>query len=463
SARRELFDGAVGGAALAINSLDWDWKKHPVIRLDLNAGDYNRSIAELDAMINVGLRASAEKYAVSVVGETNGERLANMIRDLHRSCGERVVVIIDEYDKPLLETIDAPEKHRELRSALKSFYGVLKPADEHLRFVFITGVTKFAQVSIFSDLNHLKDLTLDPRYADLCGWTQEEVEANFAPEIDLCAAEQDRAAYLARLKNFYNGYRFSKKELTIYNPFGLLLHFDSAGDFASYWYNTGTPTFLLKLINEQKIDVLNLEHWRVDERSFQKFDIANLNATVVLYQSGYLTIRDYEAERQSFVLDYPNEEVRASFAGALMEGVLRVGREGRDALLTKLLDAIYDGKPAAAMELLPPFFASIPHEIIVKEERYYQTVVHLIFTMLGLNCRSEVHQAVGSVDTLVETRDFVYCFEFKLDGTVAEALAQIDEKKYLLPYRGGGKKLFKIGAVFKQTERNLGAWQTVEA
>ncbi|MDR0867740.1 MAG: ATP-binding protein, partial [Planctomycetota bacterium] len=463
SARRELFDGAVGGAALAINSLDWDWKKHPVIRLDLNAGDYRLGVSILDSMIKMYLDFAAEKYGVELTGDNNADRFSRLIKNLHDKFGERVVVIIDEYDKPLLETIDAPEKHRELRSALKSFYGVLKPADEHLRFVFITGVTKFAQVSIFSDLNHLKDLTLDPRYADLCGWTQEEVEANFAPEIDLCAAETDRATYLARLKNFYNGYRFSEKKLTVYNPFGLLLHFDSAGKFSSYWYNTGTPTFLLKLINEQKIDILKLEHWRVDESSFQKFDIANLNATVVLYQSGYLTIRDYDAAEAEFILDYPNEEVRASFADALIEGVLRVETNERRAFLSRFVRAILHGEPTTAMELLPPFFASIPHEIIVKKEHYYQTVVHLIFTMLGFHCHSEVHQAIGSVDTLVETRDFVYCFEFKLNGTVAKALAQIDEKEYLLPYRGSGRKLFKIGAVFKQTKRNLGAWKVVEA
>jgi hypothetical protein len=264
---------------------------------------------------------------------------------LSRRCGERVVIIIDEYDKPLLNTIDVPDIHKEIRSALKAFYGVLKSSGEHLRFVFLTGVTKFSQVSIFSDLNNLIDLSLDPRYADLCGITQEEMERDFEPEIEQIAADKnlEKQKYLADLKRFYNGYRFSENTLTVYNPFGLLNHFYNNGTFDAYWFATGTPTFLIKLIENQKINILNLERSKVSLYDFQKFDVEKMDAYPVLYQSGYLTIVDYDEERNRFVLDYPNEEVRASFAKSLVDEYFHAPSEKAHALSIQLPDALFDG------------------------------------------------------------------------------------------------------------------------
>ena len=351
--------------------------------------------------------------------------------------------------------------HSTIRNKLKGFYGILKPYDKYLRFVFLTGVTKFSHVSIFSDLNHLLDLTLDSRYAGICGITQEELETGFVPEIESISKEtgKSREEYLEELRRFYNGYRFSEKPLTVYNPFGLLNHFDAEGKFLSYWYDTGTPTFLVKLIIEQKINIVELGNMRVRREDFRKYDIENMRAAPLLYQSGYLTITDYDEKRGRFTLDYPNDEVRSCFAGSLLEHYAPVPESVSSSLSTRLLDALYDGDVDLAMNTLRSFFAAIPYDIIKESENYYQTALHLVFTMLGFDCRSEVRIAAGRIDTLVETEDLVFCFEFKLDKTADEALAQIDSKEYLLPWAGIGKRLFKIGVSFDSGKRNIGEWK----
>jgi hypothetical protein len=398
---------------------------------------------------------------VPLEGGASSERFTRLIEALHNNQKERVVVIIDEYDKPMLAVIDKPELHETMLNALKGFYSVLKSSDEHLRFVFLTGVTKFAHVSIFSDLNQLDDLTLNPRYADLCGITQEELEASFQPEIEniLRESNKDCETYLGELRRFYNGYRFSEKELTVYNPFGLLNHFDKGGKFLSYWYDTGTPTFLVKLISDQKIDITSLNDMTVSYADFSKYDIETMQAVPLLYQSGYLTIADYDTESDQFVLDYPNEEVRSSFAKSLLEYYLKPPDGNFRSLSTQFPLALLKGDIDTAMNAVKIFFASIPYDIIKETENYYQTVIHLVFTMLGVNCHSEVRIASGRIDTLAETKNFVYCFEFKLNGTAEEALRQIDTKEYLLPWAGSGKKLFKVGVNFDTKKRNIDEWK----
>jgi hypothetical protein len=360
-----------------------------------------------------------------------------------------------------LETIDWPDIHKEIKSELKGFYGVLKSYDEYLRFVFITGVTKFSHVSIFSDLNHLTDLTLDPRYADICGLTQEEVERDFGPEIEAVLEDtgKGREEYLEELRRFYNGYRFSRKLLKVYNPFGLLKHFNAVGEFIPYWYETGSPSFLVKLITKQKIDITNLDNMRIGYDSFQKFDIENMDAVTVLYQSGYLTMSDYDEEENEFLLDYPNLEVRSAFAKSLLRQYLMAPADNANALFFELPKTLRNGNIDGAIETIRQLLASIPYDIVRESENYYQTAIHLIFTIFGLNCRSEVRIAAGRIDTLVETKSYVYCFEFKLDKSADEALAQIDTKDYLLPWAGSGKMLFKVGVNFDSEKRNIGEWK----
>jgi len=454
--KRELFTG------LSLDSLEWEWEKHPVIRLDLNAGVYSNGVEALYSALSRELKREARKLEVILDEDGCINQLASLIEKSCEKTSQKAVVIIDEYDKPMLSTIDEPEIHKQIRAELKGFYGVLKSYDKYLKFVFLTGVTKFAHVSIFSDLNHLTDLTLDPHYADICGITQEELEHCFDPEITsiLERTEKDRVEYLDELRRFYNGYRFSKKQLKVYNPFGLLKHFGS-GEFASYWYETGTPTFLVKLIAAQKLNIINLGNMQVGDRDFRKFDIETMRAEPLLYQSGYLTVKDHDDESNLYTLDFPNIEVRSCFANSLLEQYLQTSDETAGGLNVCLLQALLKGNVEEAVNALRRFFAVIPYDIIKDTENYYQTAVHLIFTMLGFNCRSEVRIASGRIDTLVETKNFVYCFEFKLNGSAEEALAQIDTKEYLLPWEGSGKKLFKVGISFDHDKRNIGEWKAI--
>jgi hypothetical protein len=459
--RRELFGAIAGQPPLAVDGLDWEWKQYPVLRIDLNPGNYTEGADVLDATLRDSLFNAAVSAGLALRGELLPHQFGNLIRDMAKQAGQRTVVLIDEYDKPLLATIDAPEIHAKIRSALKAFYGTLKSSDACLQFVLLTGVTKFSQVSVFSDLNNLTDISLNPAYYDICGITQEELETNFLSEIDGVVKENnlDKNEYLARLRRYYNGYRFSKSKETVYNPFGLLNHFFNHGDFQTYWFSTGTPTFLIKLIERQKIDILGLERKAFSLASLQRFNVDNMDALAVLYQAGYLTIVDYDDEVNEYSLDYPNEEVRSAFAEALLEQYFQAPGMDMNALATTLPRALIKGDIEGAMNSLPPFFAAIPYDIQLKDEKYYQTVVHLVFRMLGLRCQSEVRIAAGRIDTQVETKSHVYCFEFKLNGTAEEALAQIDSKDYLLPWRGSGKTLRKVGVSFDWEKRNIGEWK----
>jgi hypothetical protein len=327
---------------------------------------------------------------------------------------------------------------------------------------FLTGVTKFSQVSVFSDLNNLTDISMSPKFSSLCGITQEELERDFADEIAavLETKHTDRQSYLDEVKRFYNGYRFSEKPETVYNPFGLLNHFNEDGKFNAYWFATGTPTFLVTLIEKQKIDVLSLDQMSLASMNFRKFNVDAMDAPAVLYQAGYLTIIGYDGEFNEYILGYPNEEVRTAFSNALLEHYVKAPSMDINSLAVALPRAFAKGDIDAAMKALPPFFSSIPYDIQIKDEKYYQTIIHLIFSMLGLYCRSEARIAAGRIDTLVETRNYVYCFEFKLNGRAEDALRQIETTDYLLPWRGNGKGLFKIGVSFDYEKRNIGEWKT---
>jgi hypothetical protein len=462
--RRELFGAIAGQEPLAIDGLPWEWKKHPVIHIDLNPGNYAEGVEHLNARLRSVLSENAAKAGLALHDDVFAEQFYHLIRDAAEQAGQKAVVIIDEYDKPLLTTIDEPDIHATMRNALKAFYGTLKSSDAWLQFVLLTGVTKFSQVSVFSDLNNLTDISLNPAYCDICGITQKELETNFLSEIDGVAQEKNinKDDYLARLRRYYNGYRFSKKEETVYNPFGLLNHFFNHGDFQTYWFATGTPTFLIKLIERQKIDILGLERKAFTLAGLQKFNVDNMDALAVLYQSGYLTIVDYDDELNEYTLDYPNEEVRSAFAEALLEQYFQAPSMDMNALATTLPRALIKGDIEGAMNSLPSFFAAIPYDIQLKDEKYYQTIVHLVFRMLGLRCQSEVRIAAGRIDTLVETKKHVYCFEFKLNGTAEEALAQINSKEYLLPWSGSGKELVKVGVSFDYEKRNIGEWKTAK-
>ena len=454
SGKKELFEG------LAISKTDWKWSVHPVIRLDMSAGAYSEGAKNAQNAIKMLLSDNAQKLGIDLdIEDSLPVQFHKLIKESTKKYGQKAVIIVDEYDNPLLSVIDKKEEFEKTREILRDFYKIIKVSEENIRFAFLTGITKFAQVSVFSALNNLTDITLDPQFADICGITQEEMEYNFAPFVDKYANNYDgKENYVKMLKSFYNGYRFSNNKLSVYNPFGLIKHFKS-GEFLPYWYESGTPGYLIKLLDTEKIDILTFRNTTVTVADFRKYDTDNFEAVPILYQSGYLTIKDYESETQLFTLDYPNTEVRASFTDELAVQYLGVSRTNKNALTANLTKYLFSGDIESAIELaIKPFMAEIPNNLAIKEEKYFQTIFHIIFNMMGLKCRSEVSIATGRIDAVIETPRFVYCFEFKLDKTVKQALTQIDENEYLTPYIGGTKTLFKVGVNFNYEERKIENW-----
>ena len=271
--------------------------------------------------------------------------------------------------------------------------------------------------------------------------------------------KQSRDEYVGALRSYYNGFRFSTSPVAVYNPFGLLLHFKKGGDFFPFWYESATPTFVIKLVAKNQINIHDLSNMLVDYSEFGKYDIDNLDPEPLLYQTGYLTITEWNDDTNTFTLDFPNTEVRQSFARSLLDHYLRARKTKPNALHVSLVEALEKGQVDQAMEGIRRYLASIPYDIIVDTERYYHTVVHLILTKLGTSCRSEVRTANGRIDSVIEIRNFVYCFEFKLDKSADKAMAQIDRKEYILPWKGSGKTIFKVAVDFDSQQKNIGEYK----
>lgn len=452
--KRELFKG------LAISKTKWKWEKYPVIRLDMSAGAYSEGISGCQSSICEQLKYNAEDLSVKLSGESLTDKFKSLIVNSAKKHGKPAVVIIDEYDTPLLSVLENKEEFEKVRNFLRDFYKTVKASEENLRFTFITGITKFAHVSVFSALNNLTDITLDPEYAALLGITQNELERDFVDYINKWAKDYDgKKKYIEKLKDSYDGYRFTENLQTVYNPFCLLKHFDS-GKFEKFWFETATPGYLINLLDSKKIDILNITNFSVGINDFKKYDSDNMDAVPVLYQSGYLTVKDYVKDIGKFVLGYPNKEVESAFANELAVRYLKVPGSEKSSFYINVLEWLYAGEIEKVMaDGFVPFMASIPYSITIAKEKYYQTIFHIIFNMFGFQCRSEVEIATGRIDSIMETPKFVYCFEFKLKGTAAAALKQIDSREYLTPWKGKGKKLYKIGVSFDQKKRKIKEWK----
>jgi hypothetical protein len=457
--KREVFEGE---PRLAIADLEKEWKIHPVFHIDLTGGPY-RDMGSLEANLDANLRILEERWGRDAGDTLPSTRFFGLIRRACESFGEKVVVLVDEYDKPLLETMEDPGLNGEIRRELKGFYGMLKAADPWLRFVFLTGVTKFSQVSVFSDLNQLRDISLLRDYADICGITEEELRGNFDPELHSLAEENGLSfgEALDKMRKYYNGYHFCEQTGGVYNPFSVLNTLDSRS-FNYYWFQTGTPTFLINLLTKANFDLPRLSEGAAIPRTaiYQAPEGSPLS---ILYQSGYLTIKGYDAETGLYTLGFPNEEVEYGFLGALLP-YYGPRPEEQDFFAGNFYTDLRRGDTDAFMARLGAFFSSIPYDLHERTERYYQTVFYLVFRLLGQFARAEVRSAAGRSDAVVETRDRVYVFEFKLAGrgSVETALQQIEDKGYLLPYRAGGKRLVKVGAVFDPAKRTIGDWKAVE-
>ena len=448
--RRDLFTG------LAVEQLEKKWEEYPVLHLDLNAEKYD-SPDRLDAILSNQLTQWEAIYGRGEDETTLSSRFLGVIRRASEQAGRGVVVLVDEYDKPLLQAIQNEPLLNSYRSTLKAFYGVLKSADRYLRFAFLTGVTKFSQVSVFSDLNQLNDISLNYDFSTLCGITREELLANFEPEIAALSQANDinTKEVVETMTRQYDGYHFHPNGEGVFNPFSVLNAFFSK-EFGNYWFQTGTPTFLVELLKESDYDLrLLMDGIETAASAFTEYRADRKNPIPLIYQSGYLTIKDYDRDVLLYTLGFPNDEVRYGFLNFLVPYYTGVTDDETGFHIAKFMRELRSGDVDAFMERLKVFFAGIPYELSNNTERHYQAIFYVVFTLLGQFVQAEVRSARGRADAVVQTKDAVYVFEFKLNGSAEDALKQIDERGYLIPYVLDGRRLVKVGVNFSKETRNV--------
>ena len=451
---RTLFKG------LAIDESGWEWKEYPVIHLDLGSGNYNNGVEILKENLDRQLESYARKYGIVRKEGSISTKFSSLIEDLYEAKG-KVAVIIDEYDNPLLSTIDKPDINESLRDELRGFYSVLKGSDQFLKFTFITGVTKFSQVSMFSGMNQPTDISMMPEFADLCGITQEELERYFDYEIEQISKD-NRDTYLSKLRDYYNGYRFSKKELTVYNPVGLMLHFNSGGEFFPYWNQTGTPSFVLKYLENHDLDFMEIEDKELAADGFGDYRDNTLTLIPILYQAGYLTITGYDPEIETYTLNYPNTEVRSTFAKFISHSFTGVTQTILQSKSIELLKALRSGDVEAFFKGLIPYLSRVDYSLASKiTEYYFEFAVSNIINMIGFPCFNEVHTANGRMDSVIFAGDYIYIIEFKVNKPVEDAIAQFVKKDYASVYADSGKKIVKLAAIFDREKRNIEKWESV--
>jgi hypothetical protein len=455
--KKDLFEG------LKIAQFEQEWIKYPVFHLDFNRENY-ADLNSFNAVLDKNLRQLEKVWGKDDLDTTPAIRFSGLIQRACENTGKRVVVLIDEYDKPLISTMDKPKLNTKIRTILKGFYGVLKAEDAYLKFVFLTGVTKFSKVSVFSDLNHLDDISLNENFAKICGISETELLQKFQPEIQ-ALAERRKMSYdeaFAKLKKFYDGYHFAKVSEDIYNPFSVLKTFRDL-DFAYYWFATGTPTFLAKALRNQNYDIREFEKNNViiAANDIMDYRAENQNLIPLLYQTGYLTIKAFEDG--AFILGFPNEEVKYGFLKELIPTFVLDPIQTGNFSIIEFIRQLKQGDIDTFMTSLKAFFAAIPYDAIKQEhrdEQYYQHVFYLIFTLIGEIIQTEVKSSQGRADAVLKTTDTIYIFEFKMDdnATAEDALRQINSTNYAIPYSADDRKVVKIGVEFSQTERALRRW-----
>ena len=451
--KKDLFKG------LAIEQLEEKWEKYPVLHLDLNARKYERP-EDLIAMLNQYLEKWEARFGDEKKDRAPEERFEYVIQRAYEQTGKGVVVLVDEYDKPLLQAIHNEELLEAYRMTLKAFYGVLKSADKYLRFAFLTGVTKFSQVSVFSDLNQLNDISLDYDYGTLCGITHEELVQTFSPELETLAKANDlsKDEAIEQMTRQYDGYHFHPNAEGVYNPFSVLNAFYKR-EFGNYWFQTGTPTFLVKSLLKADYDLRTLmDGVEAPATNFSEYRAEANNPIPLIYQSGYLTIKDYDRRFNIYTLGFPNEEVRYGFLNFLVPFYTPITDDKKSFYIGKFIQELETGKIEAFMQRFEAFFADFPYELNDQTERHYQVVIYLIFKLMGQFTQAEVRSAKGRADAVVQTPDYVYIFEFKLNGTAEEALQQISDRGYDKPFQADLREVVKVGVEFSAETRNVKRW-----
>ena len=470
--QKDLFNGLYLEQAeeeLALQENRIAWQKYPMLYLDFNTGQYD-TLESLISRIELFLSPLEKKYAIPSIQGDLAQRFEEIIKQIYETSGTQVVILVDEYDKPLLQTMGVNETlNEQYRNILKAFYSVIKTCDEHIRFAFLTGVTKFSKISIFSDLNNLNDISLLPKHAGICGISQRELEATFAPEIE-ALAQANELTYdetLKQLKQNYDGYCFAQGAENMYNPFSLLRVFDGQ-IFQSYWFATGTPTFLVKFLKEAHYFIPDLDgNVVLNEDGLQTYRAVAQDPFPILFQSGYLTIKKYDAKYRLYSLGYPNDEVRYGFLNNLLPAYTNIREQDTGVSIVQFTKDIEAGEVDSFMKRMQAIISGIPYDNFGEEnlklrEHNYQTAVYLIFALMGQFVQTEVHCSKGRADCVVITVDSIYIFEFKLssNGTAEDAIAQIHKQNYAGQYHARGKKIIAIGAGFDEKKRTIKEWKT---
>ena len=450
--KKELFEG------LAMAQLEKNWIRRPVLHLDLNIGKYDAPDS-LDKILEEALSKWEITYGTGVGEMTLALRFKGIVERASQQSGQRVAILVDEYDKPLLQAIGNKELQSAYRNTLKPFYGVLKTMDGYIQFAMLTGVTKFGKVSVFSDLNNLIDISMDARYVALCGITGKEIQDNFEEDLHELA-EAQKMTYeeaKAELKACYDGYHFTHNSIGIYNPFSLLNAFKRK-EFGNYWFETGTPTYLVRLLQKHHYDLERMAHEETDIQVLNSIDSESTNPIPVIYQSGYLTIKGYDERFGIYYLGFPNREVEEGFMRFLLPYYTTVTKVESPFEILKFTREVESGDYDSFFRRLQSFFADTPYEMIRDLELHYQNVLFIVFKLVGFYVKVEYHTSEGRVDLVLQTDRFIYVMEFKLNGTAEEALRQINEKQYARPFETDGRKLFKVGVNFSKKSRNIEKW-----
>ena len=447
--KKDLFRG------LAIEKLETEWTEYPVLHFDMSLAKHVDKDT-LESMLSFQLSGYEQIYGKPEEAVKLNDRMTSLIMRANEQTGRQVVVLIDEYDAPLLDVMHEETDLPVLRNVMRNFYSPLKACDPYLRFVFLTGITKFSQLSIFSELNNILNISMLKPYAAICGITQEEMQEQMTAYIERLAVSQEmsKEETLQKLKEKYDGYHFTWPSPDIYNPFSLLNTFANRR-FGSYWFETGTPTYLVELLKLHHYPIEELEHIVTSQPVLDSIDTASTDPIPVIYQSGYLTIKGYNKMFENYTLGFPNREVEQGFFKFLLPNYASVSVSKSPYQIQCFVEEVMAGKVDDFFERLKTMFADIPYELARDREVHYQNILYIIFKLMGFYVQVEYHTSRGRIDLVLQTQDYVYIMEFKLNGSADEALAQIREKGYAAPFAKDSRTVYKIGVNFSDELRNI--------
>ena len=454
--RKDLFEG------LAISEYEKKWVKHPVLHFDMSGAKHMDKEA-LKKYLSFILRPYEETYGKAEGEDTPNLSLIGITRRAYEQTGQKVVIIIDEYDAPLLDVVHEEQNLCELRQIMQNFYSPLKMLDPYLEFVFITGITKFSQLSIFSELNNLDNISMTDQFCAICGISKNELTTQMHHDVELFASGLGITyeEMMRKLTEYYDGYHFSENSEDIFNPFSLILAM-SKHKLGDYWFGSGTPSYIINVMKKYHYGIAELERRSTSVREFDVSPEQMTSPLPLLYQSGYLTIKKYNPITNRYILDYPNREVRIGMLECLSPNYLSPITMNNDSFLGDFLELLCDHDMNAALERMRAYLASISNRLSNKSERDVQTIFYLIFSLMGAYVRVEEESAAGRADVVIHMPDAVYVIELKFDGSAEDAIRQIDEKGYLVPYSADGRRLFKVGVNYDSTKRTLGGWTIKE-